>query len=133
MPKPRKSLSQLAESGTLHKNSGRYAGRAAAAIAPVRPIGKAPTHLPPAERIIWAELVRVSQPGVLQRSDRFFLELCCRMIARMRTADSKPSEYNSLANILAKLGMNPADRAKLDLPPVSPTEKSAWDELDELD
>ena len=51
----------------------------------------------------------------------------------MRTADSKPSEYNSLANLLAKLGMNPADRAKLDLPPASPTEKSAWDELDELD
>ena len=98
----------------------------------------APTHLAAVENGIWAELVRCSEPGVLQRSDRFFLELCCRMIARMRMADSKPSDYNSLANILAKLGMNPADRAKLDLPPPdSPAKQTeqdkVWEELAELD
>jgi phage terminase small subunit len=106
MPKPRKSLAQMSES-TLAKNPGRYVGRFVAKSAPVRPIGKCPTHLPATEQHIWKELVRCSQPGVLQRSDRFFLELCCRIIARMRAPDSKDSEINTLAKILSKLGMTP--------------------------
>jgi len=138
LPKPRKSLSQLAESGTLGRNPGRYVGRFIAQTAPVRPIGAPPKHLSPALRDIWKELVKAAQPGLLQRSDKFFIELCCNVVFRMRAPDTKPSELNALASILSKLAMNPSDRAKLDLP--SPTKTSAkseeekqWDALSELD
>jgi hypothetical protein len=57
--KQRKTLQQLAESGTLHKNPGRYVGRWVAQSAPARPIGKAPAHLPAAEQAIWAELTKL--------------------------------------------------------------------------
>ena len=137
MPKQRKTLAQLAESGTLVRNSGRYAGRAAAQSAPQRPIGLAPAHLPAIEKRIWKELIKAAQPGLLQQSDRFYLELCCRMVGRMRAGDVKSSEMNSVANILSKLGMNPVDRIKLGIEnptdPAKSKDKSPWDELDELD
>jgi|ERR1700722_1802197 phage terminase small subunit len=136
MPKQRKTLQQLAESGTLHKNPGRYVGRWVAQTAPFRPIGKAPAHLPATEKAIWAELTKAAQPGLLQRSDRLFLEVCCKLVARIRTAENpKSSEINSLTNILGKLGLNPTDRAKLDLETSTQpkTNPSPWDALDELD
>jgi phage terminase small subunit len=136
MPKQRKALQQLAESGTLHKNPGRYVGRWVAQSAPFRPIGKAPAHLPAVEQAIWAELTKAAQPRLLQRSDRLFLEVCCKLVARMRTAENpKSSEINSLTNILGKLGLNPTDRTKLNLEQLpEPTVKtSPWDALDELD
>ena len=78
--------------------------------------------------------MRAAQPGLLQRSDRFYLELCCRLVARMRAGAVKSSEMNSVANVRSKLAMNPTDRAKLNLePPAKPKEKSPWDALDELD
>jgi phage terminase small subunit len=135
MPKQRKNLQQLAESGTLVRNSGRYAGRAAAATAPFKSLGKPPGHLPPTESAVWRELSKAAPAGHLQNSDRFFVELCCRLIVRMRTGCFKPSENNSLANILSKLALNPVDRAKLNLlPTASPTRKSEQDKLwDSLD
>jgi phage terminase small subunit len=135
MPKQRKTLQQLAESGTLHKNPSRYLGRFVAQSAPARPIGKAPAHLPAVEQAIWAELTKAAQPGLLQRSDRLFLEVCCKLVARMRaTENPKSSEINALTNILGKLGLNPTDRAKLDLETPQPkTNPSPWDALDELD
>jgi hypothetical protein len=137
MPKPRKTLSQMAESGTLNRNSGRYVARYAAQNAPSRPIGAPPAHLPTVEKAIWRELVKAAQPGLLQRSDRFYLELCCKMVDRMRSGDVKSSEMNSVANILSKLAMNPTDRVKLGIEaygdPSKPKEKSEWDLLDELD
>ena len=138
MPKPRKTIQQLADSGTLVRNSGRYAGRAAAATAPFKPLGRPPVHLPPAESAVWREISKVAPAGHLHSSDRFFVELCCRIVVRMRTGCFKPSENNSLANILSKLALNPVDRAKLNLfPPESPAAKAEqdklWDALNELD
>jgi hypothetical protein len=55
----------------------------------------------------------------------------------MRAGDVKPSEMNSVANILSKLGMNPTDRIKLGIESPAGSskskERSPWDELDELD
>jgi phage terminase small subunit len=137
MPKARKTLTQLAESGSLDRNPGRYASRYVAQVAPHRPIGAAPAHLPAAEKKIWKDLVRASQPGLLQKSDRFYLELCCKLVSRMRAGDVKASELNSVANILSKLGMNPVDRIKLGVEsPADPSkskDKDEWDELDQLD
>ena len=44
------------------------------------------------------------------------------------------SELNGVINVLSKLGLNPVDRAKLNLlPPTNPKDKSEWHALDELD
>jgi hypothetical protein len=57
----------------------------------------------------------------------------------MRTTDAKTSEQNALMNVLAKLGMTPAARLKmnllpLDLPTPEPTkEHDPWAEIDPLD
>jgi phage terminase small subunit len=137
MPKPRKTLEQLAETGTLRKHIGRYAGRLAAQKTPIRPLGKPPAHLPPAEQKVWAELAKAAPKGLLQRSDRIFMELVARMVVRARTS-GKTADVNALVSVLSKLGFTPTSRVRLDLaPPVEPKDKyaqdSAWDELDELD
>jgi phage terminase small subunit len=138
MPTPRKSLSQLAASGTLGKNLGRYQSRLAAQPNFIRPVGKAPPHLPAVERAVWAELVRGAPPGLLQRSDRLILEVLSRLVVRMRTSDPKTSELNCLINVLSRMGLTPLDRTKLNLEsPPEPSAKAAedarWAELDELD
>jgi phage terminase small subunit len=138
MPTPRKSLSQLAASGTLGKNLGRYQSRIAAQPNIIRPVGKAPPHLSTGERAVWAELVRAAPPGLLQRSDRLILEVLSRLVVRMRAADPKTSELNALVNVLTKMGLTPVDRTKLNLesppePSVKSAEDARWAELEELD
>jgi hypothetical protein len=59
----------------------------------------------------------------------------------MRTTDAKTSELNALMTVLAKMGMTPAARWKMNLHPAAlpakqPTqteEDKLWDALDELD
>jgi hypothetical protein len=78
--------------------------------------------------------VRSAPPGLLQKIDRIILEILCKLVTRMRASNCKPSEMNTIANLLAKIGGSPVDRLKLNLePPLDQSEKSAWDELDELD
>lgn len=138
MPKPRKSLTELVASGTLQKNLGRYSTRIAAHTTVIAPIGTAPRQLPAIERSIWAEAVRTAPPGLLSRSDRLAVEVLCRLVARMRTSEFKISELNALVGVLARFGMTPTDRVKLNLEPLpEPTiqteEDKAWAALDELD
>jgi hypothetical protein len=85
-------------------------------------------HLSPAERLVWAELVRIAHPGLLARSDRLILEIAAKLVIRMRTTDAKTSELNALMKVLAKLGMTLAARLKmnllhLDLPTPEPTKE----------
>jgi len=134
MPTQRKSLTQLAESGTLGRNKGRYAARIAAQSVVIPPIGQVPGHLSPAEKAAWAEIVKSAPAGLLSRPDRIIVELAAKLISRLRAGDSKASELNLLLNILGRIGFSPIDRLKFNLePPPEPKEKSAWDELDELD
>lgn len=138
MPTPRKSLSQLAASGTLGRNKGRYESRIAALPNFIRPVGKAPPHLPPVERAVWAEIVRGAPDGLLQRSDRLIVEVLSRLVVRMRTSNPKSSELNAVVNVLGKMGLTPADRSKLNLesppdPSVKSEQDARWAELDELD
>jgi hypothetical protein len=59
----------------------------------------------------------------------------------MRTTDAKTSELNALMTVLAKMGMTPAARLKMNLQPAElPAKQSTqteedklWDALDELD
>jgi len=139
MPTPRKSIEQLKLSGSYQQNKKRYDNRLTTVPTIQLPVGRPPTHLLPAERLVWAELVRVAHPGLLARSDRLALEVATKLVIRMRTTDAKTSEVNALMNVLAKLGMTPAARLKmnlqpLDLPTPEPTaQTNPWDALDELD
>ena len=138
MPTPRKTITELAVSGTLGKNLGRYQARIASRTTVIAPIGKPPAHLPPVERGIWAEVVRSAPPGLLTKSDRISFEILCRLVARMRTAPFKVSELNALMAVLGKFGMTPGDRYRMNVEPIAePRAQSAedakWAALEELD
>lgn len=89
-----------------------------------KPPGKPPAHLAPAESAVWRELMKRTPRGYLQSSDRFFVEAACRLITRIRAGEVKASELNAVMNVLSKLGLNPVDRAKLNLVPARPSGKS---------
>jgi hypothetical protein len=138
MPKPRKTLEELDESGTLRHNLSKYRGRIAARMTVSAPIGAAPRHLLAPERAIWSEVVKIAPSAALTKSDRIFLEILVRLIAKMRAGTYKTSDLNALTSLLAKAGMTPADRLRLDLQPIpepnaQSAEDAAWDALAELD
>jgi len=138
MPTSRKSIAELAVSGTLGKNLGRYKSRIASRTTVIAPIGKAPNHLPTIERGIWAEVVRSAPPALLTKSDRISLEILCRLVARMRTAPFKASELNALTAVLGKFGMTPGDRFRMNVEPIAEphaqyAEDAKWAALEALD
>ena len=138
MPTPRKSLAELALTGTLQRHPGRYAARLSGGTV-IEPIGRAPTHLSTNEKITWAEIAKQAPPGLLTKSDRISLEIVTKLVIRMRVGEMKPSELSSLMSLLGKLGMNPTARAKMQIPepPVPAAERAAeqkaWDDLAEHD
>jgi phage terminase small subunit len=140
MPTPKKTLAELKLSGTFQQNKRRYEHLTNPVATIQLPIGRPPAHLQAAEKAVWAELVRVAHSGLLSRSDRLILEIAAKLIIRMRTSDAKTSEFNALLSVLAKMGMTPAARLKMNLQPLelpaSPTKSEqdkTWDALDELD
>ena len=132
MPTPRKTLEELAASGTLGKNLSRYRNRLEAhAAAAGTPIGRAPSHFNSADRAIWAEITKTAAPGLLQKTDRLAVEALVRLVGKMRGQDAKTSDLNALINLLGRLGLSPLDRLKFDLPPVnSSTEEDEWADFD---
>jgi hypothetical protein len=138
MPRRRKSLTELAATGTLYKHLGRYQARIASKGTIALPIGPAPRALPAFERSIWAEVVRNAPVGSLTKSDRVSFEVLVKLTAKMRKDAAKPSEINTLIGLLGKFGLIPADRVRLDMdsipdPAAESEEDKAWDALDELD
>jgi len=141
MRTPKKSLAELKLSGTFQQNKKRYEHLTDPVVTIQLPVGRPPAHLQAAEKAAWAELVRVAHSGLLTRSDRVILEIAAKLIVRMRTSDAKTSEFNALLSVLAKLGMTPAARLKMNLQPLelpaNPVAKSeedkVWDQLAELD
>ena len=141
MPKPRKSLAQLAESGTLGRNKGRYQSRIAAVPITLSPPGHAPSHFDAQQKAVWAEILRTAPHGLLMKSDRIVVEVLVRLLHKVRTSDGSTAEYNSIINLLGKMGMTPASRLAMNIErPPEPHETAAeakdralWAELDALD
>jgi phage terminase small subunit len=112
-----KSLAELELSGALAARPGRYKERIAAAKAPVAqyaknpatplPLGSAPKWLSTDEKAIWKELAK-TYPN-LTFSDRFHLEIACKLTNKMRTAEGglKGQELTQLIGILD--GFKPED------------------------
>lgn len=83
---------------------------------------------------LWHEIANCVPVGVLTRADRFLVELACELMCRFRRYRTtsphglSSADRTSLANILAKLGCSPVDRAKVATAP-----EKGIDSLSEFD
>jgi len=113
MPAHRKNLEVLAISGATKKNPQRFRDRKAAPK-PMGELGKPPKHLSEEERKAWKEMASQIPPCVLGNTDRIAMEIAARLLVRFRTGLLlKASEVSCLVSLLARFGMTPADRNKI--------------------
>lgn len=128
MGRSRKTTQQHELSGSFDSHPERKAARA------LEPKPQGSLGAPPAcftvaggssaytsERLtaIWNEIVSEVPPGVLTISDRKHVELACRLLYRIRRDQAKSGDYSRLDVLLGKMGMNPADRSKVNIVPGS--------------
>jgi hypothetical protein len=122
MGRPRKPQALHEMNGTFEKHPER---RRANEPKPEGPIGPPPPSFNPdlsfgREHIaLWHEVVSQVPPGVLTSSDRMHVEIICRLMYRVRHQIAKAGEFARLESMLAKMGMNPSDRSKVNLSPVA--------------
>lgn len=122
MGRPRTATNVLELRGAYKKNPNRKADRENAPE-PKAGIGPAPEHMGEKEKAIWDEIVGLIPAGVLGDCDRLHLEIVCDLMALVR---SKPIEevpdgkVSRLAAMLGAMGMNPAERSKVKVPPAAP-------------
>ena len=65
----------------------------------------------------WHELELNVAKNVLTISDRVLVEVYCSLVARHRAGQIlKAAEYNLLLSCLARMGMTPSDRSRLNVP-----------------
>ncbi|MGF7180397.1 hypothetical protein [Tunturiibacter psychrotolerans] len=132
MPAHRKTAAAHELSGAAAKNPQRFTNRKGEPK-PLAPIGPGPKHLTPIERAIWKEITAVAPPGTLGSSDRIILEIVCKLTCAFRTGLlTRASEIAQLMNGLGRLGLSPADRAKLNVEPAPSSKPSASDPFDFL-
>jgi hypothetical protein len=120
----RKSIEAHELSGAITKNPQRFTHRKSEPK-PVAPIGTAPKHLTSPEKKIWKEISANAPAGTLGCSDRLILEIVCKLTVSFREGKlNRASEISQLINGLGRLGLTPADRAKLNVepPPTKPDE-----------
>jgi len=113
--RPKKpTILKLANGSLRHNPSRRNPGEPA----PTRGIGPAPERLTAEQREAWDEVVGICYPGVLGDSDRIILEMIACLLTEFR---ANPVEFNgaritALVSMLGRLGLSPADRAKVSAP-----------------
>lgn len=121
-------------SGAVKKNPARFTDRKPAPK-PSGDLGKPPKHLSTDERKAWKEIASQVPPGVLANTDRIALEIASRLLVRFRTGLLlKASEVSCLVSLLARFGMTPADRNKIETgQPTEPEEnKDEWSPVTKL-
>lgn len=81
-----------------------------------KPFGEPPKHLSKEARKAWHEIEAGCIPGVLTGADRFLVETAATLLAQMRKCpDEFPAaKLGHLIGSLARLGMTPTDRSRLD-------------------
>jgi hypothetical protein len=143
MGRSRKTSAQHEQSGSFDKHPERKAARALEPK-PKEPLGGPPLCFTAAggasdytgSRLItiWNEIVAEAPPGVLTNADRKHVELACRLLFRIRKDQAKSGDYSRLDVLLGKMGMNPADRSKVNVAagsilPNDDTERSPFEDL----
>ena len=83
---------------------------------PTSGLGAPPPHLSAEQAVCWNEIADISAPGVLTNSDRWAVELAASLLAQHRTdptSKGAATKFRVLTRLLSKLGLRPADRARL--------------------
>jgi phage terminase small subunit len=111
---------------------GRKSRREARAKEPKadKPIGKPPKEFDATQKKIWKEIISLAHPGVLCLADSMWLEMTVRLVCEMRDGTISNQGRGQLQVCLGKLGMNPADRSRVQttLEQLEPeAEQSPWE------
>jgi phage terminase small subunit len=80
-------------------------------------LGEAPSHLDVGAKAVWFELETYAAKGVLTGGDRMVMETLCVLFSQFR-ADPEGFSAAKIGHVigcLARLGLTPADRQKLDV------------------
>ncbi len=128
MARPRKPTKLKELNGSAAVNPGRINKNEPK---PTTPLGETPERFTALEREAWNDIVSTVVDGVAFDSDRIHIELTAMMLASIREAGGAPaSAYAQISSMLAKLGMNPADRSKITIADES-EEADPWAEFAE--
>lgn len=125
MARPRKPTAVLELTGAFKKDPQR---KRDAEPKPSGPLGEEPLHFDEDLKAIWRELAAMVPARVLTISDRWLVELACRTMQQVRKGTALAAERNLLLSCLSRMGLTPADRAKIAVP----QEKEELDELAKL-
>ena len=90
---------------------------------------RSPSHLNPLQVKWWHSIRKMVPAGVLQGSDILAVELAAVLWAEFAAnpADMNTGRIGQMANALGRLGLSPADRAKLSVKPTK--EAGEFDEF----
>jgi hypothetical protein len=127
MGRPRKPTAILRLNGALERNPGRHANRAGEPRV-TDPLGPPREAMSAEAKVIWMEIERLA-PWLVS-ADRLFVEIAAQLMATFRSYGGlgTASVLGRLESILARLGMSPADRSKLNIIP-TPTGPNEYDQL----
>lgn len=128
MPQRRVSSKVLKTRGS-HKRHPERARARAREPKYTGPLGPPPEKMRDVHKALWAELSAIVPEGVPEKSDRWMFEVLVCLMADFRKGIARAGEVNQLLNLLAKLGMTPADRSRVaPNAPLSPL-KDKWAEF----
>lgn len=122
----RKPSVVLELTGTFDHNPARRRARASEPQ-PDGPLGEPPDHLAPTVAACWSEIAELACAGVLARSDRLIVEHAAYLLADLRAKQWRvpPAVLLRYECTLARLGLSPADRARVsEAPPQRPKNAS---------
>jgi hypothetical protein len=113
MSRHRKPTTLLERNGAFDHDPQRAAEREGEPV-PAGPLGDPPPYFEPLQVEVWNEVAGQVPEGVLTVADRVLMEILCRLIARMRAGDLlKAAETNQIISCLARMGLTPADRSRI--------------------
>jgi hypothetical protein len=116
MPAHRKSKAALELSGATKTNPGRYAGRSPSPK-PTGPLVVRPDGLDEKQLACWDRIIAISPAGTLTVADEAAVEGAARLWARVKLGNAKASDYAMLSKFLTMLGLSPASRPSIEVPP----------------
>lgn len=125
MARPRKPTVTLELAGAFQKDPQRKRENEPK---PAGPLGEPPVDFDDVLHALWEELVSMVPAGVLTVSDRWLVELACRTMFAVKQGHALAAEKNLLLSCLSRMGLTPADRSKIAVPP----QKQELDELAQL-
>lgn len=114
MAPPRKPTNVLALSGAFKHNPARAKARQGEPEA-VGEVGDPPPRLPDPVATCWREIVGLAHEGTLGTADRLIVEHGAHLLAQLRAAEwrAHPTLLLRWEAFLAKLGLTPADRSRV--------------------